>query len=60
MGIETTDTLSNFLGKQQLLKGKIETLDEILQKYQAVTKEQVEVCAKALLSEEKLWRYWIQ
>lgn len=60
MGIETTDTLSNFLGKQQLLKGKIETLEDILQKYQAVTKEEVESHAKALLSEEKLWRYWIQ
>lgn len=60
MGIETTDTLSNFLGKQQLLKGKIETLEDILQKYQAVTKEEVEECAKTLLSEEKLWRYWIQ
>ncbi|MEY3197703.1 MAG: hypothetical protein RL023_348 [Candidatus Parcubacteria bacterium] len=60
MGIETTDTLSNFLGKQQLLKGKIETLDEILQKYQAVTKEEVESCAKQLLSQEKLWSYWIQ
>lgn len=60
MGIETTDALSNFLGKQQLLKGNIETLEEILQKYQAVTKEQVESCAKTLLSEEKLRRYRIQ
>jgi predicted Zn-dependent peptidase len=60
MGIETTDTLANFLGRQQLLKGYIETLDDVLQKYQAVTKEQVESCAKELLSEEKLWKYWIQ
>lgn len=59
MGIESSDELADFLGGQQLLKGKIETLEEILDEYKKVTMDDLKAVAKNLIS-ENLYTYYIE
>lgn len=48
MGIETSDEMADFIGANHLLYGTIESLEEILEKYKAVTLEQIHQAAKHL------------
>lgn len=58
MGIESSDELADFLGAQQLLKGNIMTLNEILDEYKKVTLDDLKSVAKKL-SRERLYTYYI-
>ena len=42
MGIESSDEIADFLSSQQLLEGKIETIQNIINQYQSVSREQIE------------------
>jgi hypothetical protein len=42
MGIESSDEMADFLSSQQLLEGKIETIQNIINQYQSVSREQIE------------------
>jgi len=42
MGIESSDEMADFLSSQQLLEGKIETIQDIINQYQSVRREQIE------------------
>lgn len=59
MGIETSDDMASFFGTQHLVYGNIETIEEQLQKFQAVTKESVKEMAKKLM-QERLFLYYIR
>ncbi len=59
MWIESSDEMAEFLGDQYLLYGKIETLDDVLQKYKALTLKDVQSVAQKL-AKDNLYLYWIQ
>lgn len=59
MGIETSQQLAWFVGNQALYKDEIVSLETILQKYQALTIDDVSAVASAL-TKEQLWTYWIE
>ncbi len=59
MGIETSDQMADFLWYQQLFKGKVRSLDEVLVDYESVTLDQVNALWKKL-SQESLWTYWME
>jgi hypothetical protein len=42
MGIESSDEMADFLSSQQLLEGKIDTIQDIINQYQSVSREQIE------------------
>ncbi|NDE68240.1 insulinase family protein, partial [bacterium] len=54
LGLETSDSLAEFFGMQDVVKGKIENLDDISTKIRAVTAEQVRDVAKAIFKNEGL------
>lgn len=58
MGIESSDELADFLGAQQLLRGNIHTLEEILDEYKKVTLEDLKMVAKNL-SRDRLYTYYV-
>lgn len=58
MGIESSDALADFLGAQQLLKWKVQSLDEILENYKKVTIEDLKAVAQNL-SRDRLYTYYI-
>jgi predicted Zn-dependent peptidase len=59
MGIESSDSMTSFIGEQYLLTGKIKTLEDILQAYQKVTIDEINQI-KNMLSDDKLYMYHIQ
>lgn len=59
MGIETSDQMASFLGAQQLLYGKIETLDQIVETYKNLKIEDVKKIANKL-NKENLYLYYIK
>lgn len=59
MGIETSDQMASFLGAQQLLYGKIETLDQIVETYKNLKIEDVKNIANKL-NKENLYLYYIK
>jgi predicted Zn-dependent peptidase len=59
MWIETSDQLADFVGEQYLLKWKIETLDQIVEKIKNTSFEEVKNIAKNLSSENR-YVYWIE
>jgi len=59
MGIETSDQLADFVGEQYLLKGKIETLQEILENYKKVKQQDIQKVAEQMLEKNNLYAYWI-
>jgi len=59
MGIESSDEMASFLGEQYLLYGRIETLDEILVKYEKQDLVGLKEVADRLLA-ERLYLYWIE
>jgi hypothetical protein len=42
MGIESSDEMADFLSSQQLLEGKIETIQDIINQYQSLSREEIE------------------
>lgn len=59
MGIETSDQLANFVGFQRLFEKNIETMEEILAKYEAVTLADVQRVAEKL-HKKHVYAYRIQ
>ncbi len=59
MGIESSDEMAWFLGNQYLLYGRILSLDELLAKYEAVSKQQVEALFP-ILEKENRWSFHIE
>lgn len=59
MGIESSDEMANFLWMQYLIYGGIETIDDQLTQFSAVTKEQVKKMA-GKLAQENLYLYYIK
>jgi len=59
MWIESSNEMSSFVWSQYLIYGKIETLDEILKKYQSLTIDDIKKIAW-MLDKSKLYLYWIQ
>jgi predicted Zn-dependent peptidase len=59
MGIESSDDMADFLGDQYLQYGKIETLEELLEKINAVQLDDVlKICT--LLERSQLYLYYIK
>jgi predicted Zn-dependent peptidase len=54
MGLESSDEVVSFLADQELIKGEIKLLDEIFEKIDAVTSEDVIRVAKEIFQEKKL------
>lgn len=59
MWIESSNEMANFLGSQYLIYNKVETLDEILEKYKSLTIDDVKNIAW-MLNKENLYLYRIQ
>ena len=59
MWIESSNEMTSFIWSQYLIYGKIETLDEILQKYKSLTINDIKNIAW-MLDKSKLYLYWIQ
>lgn len=59
MGIESSDQMASFIGNQYLIYKKIESLEEILEKYKKLTLEDVKAVAKKL-SKENLYLFYIK
>lgn len=59
MGLETSDDVAGFVGRQALLRWDIVSLDSILTKYMDVTKKEINDAAQSL-QREKMYAYWIQ
>jgi predicted Zn-dependent peptidase len=59
MGIESSDEMANFFGMQYLIYRDIETIDDQLKSFSAVTKEQVKEMADKL-KQDNLYLYYIQ
>lgn len=59
MGIESSNEMSNFLGEQLLIYDKIETLEDILDKYKKLTLADIQAIASKL-SKENCFLYYIQ
>jgi len=54
IGLETSDALGEFYGFQEVLKGKIETIEEVNAKIQNVTAEDIQNIAQELFVEKNL------
>ena len=57
MGIESSDSLANFLGHQFLIYGKILNLDDIIEKYKNLTIGEVKDIASKLKSSMRYMYY---
>lgn len=54
LGLETSDSQAEFFGMQEIVKGKIDNLDDVSTKIRAVTAEQVRDVAAAIFKNEGL------
>jgi predicted Zn-dependent peptidase len=59
MGIESSDQLAHFVGMQQLFRGEVHSLEEILSFYETVTLDQLHHVAQRL-ADDKLYAYRIE
>jgi len=59
MGIESSNEMSNFLGSQFLIYDKIESLEDILQKYKALQLADVQAIASKLMR-DNCFLYYIK
>jgi predicted Zn-dependent peptidase len=59
MGLETTDGIAGFFGAQQLLHGKVETLEDKMEHYRNLTIEDINA-VKHLLHKDNLYMYWVE
>lgn len=55
LDFEDSESLANYYGSKQLLEGKVTTQQEVLDKVEAVTLEDVRSIAKKLLDEKKVY-----
>ena len=53
MGIESSNEMADFVSSQWLLHQKIQTLEDILDHYEAVSKEQVEAILPKLINDQR-------
>ena len=54
LGLETSDSLANYYGGQEIMRQDITTPEALLKKIQAVTAEEIQSVAKGMFSNEKL------
>lgn len=54
LGLEDSESVAQYFGLKQLLLGKIETPEEVLKKYQAVTLEEINALAKEIIRKDQL------
>ena len=54
LGLETSDSLANYYGGQEILREKLMTPDELIQKIEAVTTEEVRAVAKTIFANQGL------
>ena len=59
MGIESSDEMADFLGTQLLLEGRIETIQDLIDQYQSVTREDIQALFP-YLSRDKRRSYHIE
>lgn len=59
MSIETSQKLAGYVAKQALFKNNIRMLDDVLDSYLSVSKEEINACTKKLAT-DNLYSYWIQ
>jgi len=59
MWIESSDDMANFFWMQQLIYGSVETIEDQLAAYSAITKEQVKTMASKL-TKDNLYLYYIK
>ena len=59
MGIESSDEMADFLGTQLLLEGRIETIQDLIDQYQSVTREDIQALFP-YLSKDKRRSYHIE
>gem|GEM_PF-261554 len=59
MGIESSDEMASFIGNQYLIYKKIDTLQEILQKYKRLKITDIQKIAKKL-SKENVYLFYIK
>lgn len=59
MGIESSDEMASFVGNQYLIYKRIDTLEEILEKYKKLKLEDIQAIAKKL-SKENLYLFYIK
>jgi len=59
MGIESSDEMASFVGNQYLIYKKIDTLEEILEKYKKLKLADIQAIAKKL-SKENLYLFYIK
>jgi len=53
MGIESSDEMADFLSSQQLLEGKIDTIQDIINQYQSLSREQIENLYSSLRRDQR-------
>jgi len=53
MGIESSNEMADFVSSQWLLHQKIQTLEDILDHYEAVSKERVEAILPKLINDQR-------
>lgn len=54
LGLETSDALANYYGGQEIIREKITTPEELIQKLSAVTAEEILETAKSIFRNERL------
>ena len=54
IGLETSDSLAEFYGEQELFKEKIHNPEQIIKKIKAVTARDIKTLAKDILQNNKL------
>ena len=59
MGIESSDEMADFLSTQFLLENRIETIPDLINQYQAVTREDIQALFP-YLSRDKRRSYHIE
>ena len=59
MGIESSDEMADFLGTQLLSEGRIETIQDLIDQYQSVTREDIQALFP-YLSRDKRRSYHIE
>ncbi|MFA4999146.1 MAG: pitrilysin family protein [Parcubacteria group bacterium] len=52
--LETSDEIAEFYGGEEAVTGRIQTPDEILEKIKNVTAEDISLCAKAIMTDDRI------
>ena len=54
LGLESSDSIANFFGGQEILKKKIKTSEDIIKEIKAVTAEEIKFVAEKIFKNERL------